>query len=382
MTTATSKAPARVLARYSDPVADRRRIGVLVTGGTVGSRSESIGGQERLVTLSGSEDQLDVFSGPNVQGVLEEAGITPILRQPLNMLSENMTPDHWVVMGREIEDLIESEGVDGVLVLHGTDTMSFTSTALAFMLAGIQIPVVLTGSNRPPNEPESDADKNIADALIALQHLTPGVFLSFAGRPNAKSRVHDGVSVRKARGSGPAFVSAGRVHAAEVDWGSFEWVLKTREPESIKDLIPEIASAPFRIAADDRALRIDLHPGINLDLMFEMMLRGGYRGACLTLYPALTAPTEPAEASVPEFARRCAENDIVLALTMNARPVGMRNHYESKFQLEDAGAVLLPVIPEVALVKMMWALGLSENYADVRSILETEVAWEFGGRPA
>ncbi len=351
-----------------------------MTGGTIGSRSESIGGLERLVTLSGSEEQLDVFGGPNVKGVLEEVGITTVLRQPLNMLSENMTPEHWVTIGREIEELVESESVDGVLILHGTDTMSFTSTALAFMLAGIQIPVVLTGSNRPPNEPESDADKNIADALIALQHLTPGVYLSFAGRPNAKSRIHDGVSVRKARGSGPAFVSAGRVHAAEVDWGSFNWVLKTREPTTIQDMIPEIAAAPFRIAADDAALRIDLHPGINLELMFEMLERGRYRGACLTLYPALTAPTSPAESSGPVFAQRGAEAGIVLALTMNARPVGMRNHYESKFELEDAGAVLLPVIPEVALVKMMWALGLSDDFGEVRSILEAEVAGEFGGR--
>lgn len=353
-----------------------------MTGGTIGSRSESIGGLERLVTLSGSEEQLEVLSGPNVNGVLEEIGITTVLRQPLNMLSENMTPAHWITIGREIEDLIESDEVDGVLVLHGTDTMSFTSTALAFMLAGIQIPVVLTGSNRPPNEPESDADKNIADALVALQHLTPGVFLSFAGRPKAKSRIHDGVSVRKARGSGPAFVSAGRVHAAEVDWGSFNWVLKTREPESISDLVPGLSHAPFRIAADDRALRIDLHPGVDLELMFEMLVRGGFRGACLTLYPALTAPTEPAKSSVPEFAARCTEAGIVLALTMNARPVGMRNHYESKFQLEDAGAVLLPVIPEVALVKMMWALGLSDDYREVRGILEAEVCNEFGGRPA
>ena len=351
-----------------------------MTGGTIGSRSESIGGLERLVTLSGSEDQLDVFGGPNVKRTIEELGITTVLRQPLNMLSENMTPDHWVAIGREIEDLVETGEVEAVLILHGTDTMSFTSTALAFMLAGIRIPVVLTGSNRPPNEPESDADKNIADALIALQHLTPGVYLSFAGRPNAKSRIHDGVSVRKARGSGPAFVSAGRVHAAEVDWGSFNWVLKTREPATIQDEIPEIARAPFRIAADDKALRIDLHPGINLELMFDLMIQGGYRGACLTLYPALTAPTSPPQASVPEFARRCAEADIVLALTMNAKPVGMRNHYESKFQLEDAGAVLLPVIPEVALVKMMWALGLSDDYREVRSLLETEVANEFGGR--
>ena len=84
---------------------------------------------------------------------------------------------------------------------------------------------------------------------------------------------------------------------------------------------------------------------------------------------------------MPLFAQRCADAGIVLALTMNARPVGMRNHYESKFELEDAGAVLLPVIPEVALVKMMWALGWSEDSGEIREILGTEVCNEFGGRP-
>lgn len=348
----------------------------MVTGGTVGSRSEAIGGQERLVTLDESGEQLDVLSTSGVSRVIAEQNLTTVIRQPMNILSENMTPDHWVAIGREVASLLEDEGAGAILILHGTDTMSFTSTALSFMLAGVPVPVVLTGSNRPPNEPESDADKNIADALIASQHLSPGIYLSFAGRPHAKSRVHDGVSVRKARGSGPAFVSAGRTHAAEVDWGSFNWVLKKREPEPEREDGPG-TSGRFRIAADERALRIDLHPGINLDAIFELAVAGGYRGVCLTLYAALTAPVSPSRSSVPEFASRLAEAGIVLALAMNARPVGMRNHYESKFQMEDAGAVLLPVIPEVALVKMMWALGQSSDPDVVRELLQSEICNEF-----
>ena len=364
---------------YSGSVEAQHRFGVLVTGGTVGSRSEPLSGEERLVRLNGTDDQLDVFSGPHVTGVLAQDGITTILRQPLNMLSENMTPDHWVTIGREVENLLETEHLDGILILHGTDTMSFTSTALSFMLAGIEVPVVLTGSNRPPNEPETDADTNIADALIALQHLTPGVYLSFAGRPDAKSRVHDGVSVRKARGSGPAFISAGRVHVAEVSWGSFEWTLKNRqaEPDPENGSQEPARPEPFRIAADDRVMRIDLHPGINLEALAGMLVREGFRGAVMTLYPALTGPFEPSRSSVPRFAARLAEAGIVLALTMNAQPVGAQNSYESKLLMEESGAVLLPVIPELAMVKLMWALGWSEDYREVREILGREVVNEF-----
>jgi len=358
-------------------VADRHRIGVLVTGGTVGSRSEPLSGREKLVRLSEAGDQLDILAGPHVSAVLEKGGIETILRQPLNMLSENMTPDHWVAVGREIKRLIAKEDPEGILVLHGTDTMSFTSAALSFMLAGIKVPVVLTGSNRPPNEPDTDADTNIADAMIALQHLSPGVYLSFAGRPNAKSRVHDGVSVRKARGSGPAFISAGRVHVAEVSWGSFEWTLKNRSATGT----PQDGPDSFRIAADDRVMRIDLHPGINLKALADTLICEGYRGAVMTLYPALTGPFEPEKSSVPRFAETCAEHEIVLALTMNAQPVGVQNAYESKLLLEETGAVLLPVIPELALVKLMWALGWSEDYSQVREILGAEVCNEFGGKP-
>ncbi|MCB0831341.1 MAG: asparaginase [Solirubrobacterales bacterium] len=357
-------------------MADGRRIGVLVTGGTVGSRSEPLSGREKLVKLSEAGDQLDILAGPHVKKVLEQGSIETVLRQPLNMLSENMTPAHWVAIGREIGKLIEKEQPEGILVLHGTDTMSFTSAALSFMLAGVRIPVILTGSNLPPNEPETDADTNIADAMIALQHLSPGVYLSFAGRPNAKSRVHDGVSVRKARGSGPAFISSGRVHVAEVSWGNFAWTLKNRSATD-SPAQPEI---PFRIAADDRVMRIDLHPGINLKALADTLICEEYRGAVMTLYPALTGPFEPESSSVPKFAETCAEHEIVLALTMNAQPVGVQNSYESKLLLEETGAVLLPVIPELALVKLMWALGWCDDYSQVREVLETEICNEFGGR--
>lgn len=320
-----------------------------------------------MVRLDETDRQADVLAGEAVSGVLEEGGIATVIRKPLNILSENMTPRHWVVIAREIEDLLETEAVEGVLVLHGTDTMPFTSAALSFMLAGIAVPVVLTGSNRPPNEPESDADRNIADALTALRHLIPGVYLSFAGRPEARSRVHDGDSVRKVRGSGPAFASVGRSHVAEVDRGRFGWVLKSRSPE--REGRGATERARFRIAADERVLRVDLHPGINLEAMLELLDRGGYRGVCLTLYPALTAPSAPDRYSVPEFARRCSQRDILLALTVNARPVGPRTHYGSKCELERAGAVPLPLIPETALVKVMWALGLSEDVDVAREVL-------------
>jgi hypothetical protein len=83
---------------------------------------------------------------------------------------------------------------------------------------------------------------------------------------------------------------------------------------------------------------------------------------------------------VPRFADRCAEREIVLALTMNAQPVGVQNSYESKLLLEETGAVLLPVIPELAMVKLMWALGWADDYEQVKEILAAEVVNEFGKR--
>lgn len=81
--------------------------------------------------------------------------------QPID--SSNISPTHWQLIGALIRDHYDSH--DGFVILHGTDTMAYTASALSFMLLGLNKPVILTGAQLPISEPRSDARENLITAL-------------------------------------------------------------------------------------------------------------------------------------------------------------------------------------------------------------------------
>lgn len=99
----------------------------------------------------------------------------------MNKDSSNITPQDWLVMA----DKIKSVEADAVILLHGTDTLAYTASALAYLLNDLNIPVVITGSMLAPDEFNSDAGDNIYEALqFAMQlamYKRKGVYAAFGG---------------------------------------------------------------------------------------------------------------------------------------------------------------------------------------------------------
>lgn len=324
----------------------------------------------RLVKLIGSQGEPVVLGGKKTSRVIYRESIEFVVRQPVNVLSEDMTPNDWVLIAREIESLCRKEEVSGVLVLHGTDTMAYTAMAMTFMLTGVDVPIVFTGANLPPDDPDSDADTNISDALVALGKLPAGTFISFAGKPAAKSWVMESVSARKVRASGPAYRSTNRGPLATVEKARFEF-RRSLDPAE---------RSPSRIEVSDRVLQLSLHPGIDLSAMIDLIELREVRGVVVSTYPAFTAPSYPPSSSLPDFVRRCGEMDVAVALTVGNAPVGRTNAYGSTLHMIESDALLLSTMPEVALVKMMWATGCSRKVDEVRSLMLEPIATEFGPR--
>jgi L-asparaginase/Glu-tRNA(Gln) amidotransferase subunit D len=323
---------------------------------------------QRLVKLMGSQGEPVVLGGKKTSRVIYRQSLEFIVRQPVNALSEDMTPGDWTLIAREIEQLCEKEDVRGVLVLHGTDTMAYTAMAMTFMLTGIEVPIVFTGANLPPNEPDSDADTNISDALMALLKLPAGAFISFAGRPEAISWVMESVSARKVRASGPAYRSTNRGPVATVEKGKF----------SFRRKLEPVSRRPSRIEVSDRVLQLSLHPGIDLSAMSDLIDIREIRGVVVSTYPAFTAPSYPPTSSLPDFVTRCSGADVAVALTVGNAPVGRTNAYGSTLHMIESDALLLSTMPEVALVKMMWATGCTRDVAEVRTMMLEPIATEFG----
>src|SRR5262249_7760944 len=117
--------------------------------------------------------------------------VLPDFLTPVNRFSEQMAPNDWGIIARKIYECVKSDKPDGIVVLHGTDTLAFTAAALSFLLLGIDVPVIVTGSNYPLMAPASDAKRNFLDSIrVACDRRFRGVFVVYSGNPNEPSLIH------------------------------------------------------------------------------------------------------------------------------------------------------------------------------------------------
>ncbi|WP_408980754.1 asparaginase [Pseudomonas sp. B21-047] len=149
---------------------------VLYTGGTIGMLETP----EGLAPAGGFDARMrehfaQMADAPQLQWTLQE--MNPLLD------SANMQQHNWLAMRDAIVEAVDVAGHDGVLVLHGTDTLAYSAAALSFLLLGLPAPVLLTGSMLPAGVPGSDAWDNLCGALRQCeQGLEEGVQLYFHGQ--------------------------------------------------------------------------------------------------------------------------------------------------------------------------------------------------------
>lgn len=145
-----------------------KKLLVLTTGGTIASTKTAQG-----LAPGMTANELMTY-------VVPRDNVTISVENIMGKDSTNMQPEDWLIIARRI--LEQQDEFDGFVVTHGTDTMGYTAAALSYLLYGIKRPVVLTGSQIPISEIQSDAIRNLDDAVTfaSQTHLT-GVYLVFNG---------------------------------------------------------------------------------------------------------------------------------------------------------------------------------------------------------
>ena len=131
-----------------------RKIALIYTGGTIGMRQNS---QAKLAPM----DFESVAEKIPALKLLPIEIVPVTLDHPID--SSEMVPAVWQELATVIDDLMDS--VDGMVVLHGTDTMAYTACALSFMFEGLQKPIIITGSQLPVGVLRTDAVENIVSAF-------------------------------------------------------------------------------------------------------------------------------------------------------------------------------------------------------------------------
>jgi glutamyl-tRNA(Gln) amidotransferase subunit D len=342
----------------SDPA--KKDVAVISTGGTIASYVDYRTG---AVHPAISAEEL-VFSVPELMDLCNVRA-----KVLYSILSENMRVSHWQGLARAVAAELNS-GAVGVIVPHGTDTMGFTSAALSFMLRNLTGPVICVGAQRSSDRPSSDAIMNLlaATRLCVSSDLGEVCVLMHGESSDSFCLAHRGTKVRKMHSSRrDAFKSINTEPIAKVDGPniSFQSTYQKRSPGPV-ELFDKI---------DGSASMLHFYPGFeagHFDLIAQKV-----KGIVV----AGTGLGHISEDIVGSVKRAVKDGVHVYVTTQCLYGSVNLNVYSTGRDMLVAGAIpLSDMLPETAYVKLMWAMGQSDDPAEIRKIMLTNIAGEISDR--
>ncbi len=339
------------------------KVAIISTGGTIASRVDYRTGGVRSA-LSAS----DLYSV-----VPELSEVATIDAQILfSLYSENITAKHWSETAKTVAKHIQ-KGAAGVVVPHGTDTMAYTAAALSFALQNLPGPVIMVGSQRSADRPSSDAATNLIGAVrAAVWAPFAEVVLAMHETISDTSIVfHRGTKVRKCHTSRrDTFQSVNIPPLARME---NEKITMLMEDFRQRDLSRKLILKPD---FDEKAALVKFHIGLNPKVL-EWYVKEGYRGIVLEG----TGLGHVSRYCFPAI-RKAVKNNVVVTMTSQCiwGRLGM-NVYDTGRDLLAMGVISLEdMLPETALVKLMWALGQTKDVEEVKKLLATNIAHEISPR--
>ncbi len=312
---------------------------IISTGGTIASKVDYRTG---AVTSQFTAEEI----ASEVPEITEVCNVDAELLY--NILSENMKPKNWIELARRVYDALKR--YDGVIITHGTDTMHYSASALAFMLSTPK-PVVFVGAQRSSDRPSSDAAMNLlCAAKAATEDLGEVVVTMHGSTSDDFCYVHRGVKVRKNHTSRrDAFQSVNARPIAKIDYPSLnvEWLSwRFRRGERELKLMDRL---------EEKVVLIKFFPGLSSDIL-EYYHSRGYRGFVIEGTGLGHVSTDWIETI-----RRIAEDSVVVMTSQCLWGRICDRVYDTGRDLLKAGVIEgEDMLPEVALIKLMWLLG---NYS-------------------
>jgi glutamyl-tRNA(Gln) amidotransferase subunit D len=336
---------------------------IMSTGGTIASRVDYRTGAVR-----------SAISASDLYGVVPElADVARVDTEIVfSLYSENITQKHWTELAQTVAKRID-QGVDGIVIAHGTDTMAYTSAALSFALQSLPIPVILVGAQRSSDRPSSDAATNLIGAVKAAGEA-PFAEVGLAMHETVSdiaTVVHRGTKVRKCHTSRrDTFKSINGNPIAKVK--DLKVTMQTDQYQR-RDTKKKLVLKPN---FSEKVALVKFYPGLD-PAIIDFYVEKGIKGILLE---------GSGLGHVSKFCFDAIKNavakGVVVALASQCiwGRVNM-NVYDTGRDLLSFGVVPLgDMFPETGLVKLMWVLGQTEDVEEAKELLKINIAGEFSSR--
>ncbi|MEM2189827.1 MAG: Glu-tRNA(Gln) amidotransferase subunit GatD [Archaeoglobaceae archaeon] len=314
-------------------------IKIISTGGTIASRVDYRTG---AVTSQFTAEEI-------VSDVPEISEICNVDAELLyNILSENMKPNNWIELARRVYESLKK--YEGVLITHGTDTMQYSASAIAFMVSTPK-PVVFVGAQRSSDRPSSDAVMNLlCSAKLAVSDVGEVLVCMHGSTSDDFCYAHRGVKVRKMHTSRrDAFQSINAKPVAKIDYPSLnvEWLSwRFRRGERELRLIDRL---------EEKVVLIKFFPGLKSDII-DYYHSKGYRGFVIEGTGLGHVSTDWIDTL-----KRICEDSLVVMTSQCLHGRICDRVYDTGRDLLKAGVIEgEDMLPETALIKLMFLLG---NYS-------------------
>jgi glutamyl-tRNA(Gln) amidotransferase subunit D len=326
------------------------------TGGTIASRLDYRTGAV-----------IPAFSPGELYGAVPElADICNLTTEKVfAVFSENMGPKQYISLAKAIGEEIKN-GIDGIVIGHGTDTLHHTGAALTFMVQNSPVPIVLVGSQRSSDRPSSDAALNLMHAMKTAGHsdIAEVMVCMFGPTSDDYGLLHKGTRVRKMHSSyRSTFRTIGDTPLATVNRDKITPIkkdYKKRRNDTNVDILPYFS---------DKVTMLYYYPGMKPDTI-DALVDNGYKGIVFVgtglghvnkeLYPAI---------------ERATKKGVVMYMTLQTL-WGYVHMFVYDTGRDMMARGIIPagnMLPEVAFIKLGWALGQTEDPEEIKKIMLTPI---------